>query len=81
MYLKNYKSENLSLEELRKKYPTKDIVEVHCYYEDEFVERENAKKFYLEGMMCSEGSENARYSKIYCELCDNCLHCSDEWED
>lgn len=49
-------------------------------YGKEYVydDREKAIKFYQEAVMCSEGSEQSRYSTILCQLLSGCTHCSDE---
>lgn len=46
----------------------KDIVTITCYGETEQMERKDAIKLYLEGMMACEGSEQERYTNIYCQL-------------
>ena len=46
----------------------KDLVEITCYGQTQTWEREKAKAFFLECMCNSEGSENERYSTIYCGL-------------
>lgn len=49
-------------------------------YGKEYVydDRNKAIKFYQEAVMCSEGSEQSRYSTILCQLLSGCTHCSDE---
>ena len=55
-----------------------DLVKITCYGETEIMEREKAKAFYLEGMMCSEGSEQSRYVRIYTQLTLGYTECTDE---
>lgn len=45
-----------------------DIVTITCYGQTEKMKRQEAIDFYLEGMMCCEGSEAERYSNIYFQL-------------
>lgn len=41
--------------------------------------RAKAMKFYLEGMICCDGSERDRYADIYCQLTDKrCKFASDD---
>lgn len=58
----------------------KDMVTIKCYGKEEQMEREEAKAFYLEGMMCCDGSERDRYTNIYLQLLDGNDYCSDEIE-
>ncbi len=57
---------------------TKDIVTITCYGKTEQLEREVAITIYLDAMVCSEGSERDRYSKILGELMTGQKVCSDE---
>lgn len=58
-----------------------DTVKVRCYGETKtWLNRQDAEDFYLEGIMNSEGSEQARYAKIYTELKSGLKFCSDEYE-
>ena len=53
-----------------------------CYGKlKEFKSVKEAKDFYLECMMCSEGSEQSRYVQIYTQLCNGLTYCSDEEYD
>lgn len=56
----------------------RNIVEVTCYGKKETMKREEAKKFYLEAMMFSEGSERERYTNIYIGLMNGLDEVSDE---
>ena len=55
-----------------------DIVTITCYGKTEQLERDVAIKTYLKAMVCSEGSERERYSKILGELMSGQKVCSDE---
>lgn len=46
--------------------------------EKKFSSRKDAMRFFLECMMSSEGSEQERYTKIYCQLEEGKNYCSDE---
>ncbi len=60
----------------------KETVDVICYGQREtWRTREEAKRFYLEGMMMCEGSEQARYAQIYAELEEGLAVCSDGEEE
>ncbi len=54
------------------------IVTITCYGKTEKMEREKAKKFYLDCMKNSEGSEQERYTNIYTQLMDGATVCFDE---
>ena len=56
----------------------KDIVTITCYNKTSQMERKQAIEFYTSCVLCSEGSERERYSKILAELIDNYKICSDE---
>ena len=50
-----------------------------CYGEEKNWEsREKAERFFLEGMVACEGSEQERYSNIYCKLQLGLNYCTDE---
>lgn len=55
----------------------KDIVKVTCYGTTKEYERKEAIKRFLEGMMCSEGSERERYTNIYLGLLQGLKEVSD----
>ena len=62
----------------------KKMIEITCYGQTEkhpASKRKELMDFYLEGVMCCEGSERDRYAKIYSELADGLFKVSDEWED
>lgn len=53
-------------------------IKTKCYGEiKEWNNREEAKSFFLEAMMNSEGSEHHRYSTIYIKLVSGLLFCDD----
>ena len=55
-----------------------DPVIVVCYGEEEFWgDRNEAIKFYLEGMEACEGAEQRRYTNIYLQLIRGCDVCKD----
>lgn len=66
----------LDVKKARKKKD--DIVTITCYGRTEKVPRKDALNFYLEAMMNSEGSEQDRYTTIYCQLKEGQKVCSDE---
>ncbi len=52
---------------------------ISCGGEKEvWTNREEAKAFYLEGMLMCEGSEQARYAQIYAQLCSGSTNCTDD---
>ena len=54
-------------------------VNTKCYGKvDVWESREEAKDFFFEAMMNSEGSEHDRYSAIYIQLMNGLDFCSDE---
>lgn len=55
----------------------KDLVEITCYGQKEVLERKEALKKFKEGILCSEGSEQERYTTIYFELLDGLKVVSD----
>lgn len=58
-----------------------DSVVVICYGEEEFWgDRNEAIKFYLEGMMACEGAEQRRYTNIYLQLIEGCKVCKDKFD-
>lgn len=59
--------------------PQSQSVTVKCYGKEEVWEdREQAKDFYLEGMMNSDGSEHDRYTSIYLQIMNGLNYCTDE---
>lgn len=57
------------------------VVRTVCYGKtDEWYNREEAERFFLWAMAMSEGSEQARYTKIYTELKMGKEFCTDEEE-
>ena len=59
-----------------------DSVKVTCYGKTEVWDtRQEAGKFYFEAICNSEGSECDRYIKIFAELVQGKVECSDEYED
>ena len=48
----------------------KDLVKIICYGKEQIMERQEAIKFYLDCMYCSEGAERDRYVNIYLGLLD-----------
>lgn len=40
-------------------------------------QRQKMMNYYLEGMACCEGSEQERYTNIYCDLAAGKEHCTD----
>ena len=56
-----------------------DVVKTICYGEElQWVSRKKAEQFFLRAMAGSEGSEQARYTKIYTELMMGFDVCTDE---
>lgn len=54
------------------------MVDVICYgVRDVWDSREEAKRFYLEGIMSCEGSERDRYVNVYADLVSGKRVCSD----
>jgi len=54
------------------------MVTVKCYgKEEKWASRQEAMNFYVEGMMCCEGSERDRYVNIYCDLVEGKDYCID----
>lgn len=54
-------------------------IKVICYDEEEiWYDRKKAISFYFEAMQNSEGSEQARYTKIYTDLLSGKIICTDE---
>lgn len=56
-----------------------DIVKVTCCGKTETMTRKDAIALYTDGVICTEGSEQQRYSKILAELMAGCTECSDEY--
>lgn len=56
-------------------------VTIKCYGKvEKWADREQAKQFFFEAMMNSEGSEHERYSAIYIQLQNGLSYCVDEEE-
>ena len=53
-------------------------VTVTCYRQTETMTRQEAIDEYYEGMLCCEGSEGERYTKIYFQLMEGYTNVSDE---
>lgn len=54
-------------------------IKITCYGKTtEWESREKALAYFMEGIMCTEGSECARYTKIYSELLSGKTVCTDE---
>ena len=54
---------------------------ITCYGKTESYPESKRKEmmdYYLEGMMCCDGSERDRYSRIYADLVSGARHCFDE---
>lgn len=65
--------------EKRKELESRVTVITNCYgQERKWIDREEAKKYYLDCMRNSEGSERDRYVTIYLKLMDGLKYCSDE---
>lgn len=56
-----------------------NIITVLCGKEETWKSREQAERFFLEGMMACEGSEQERYSNIYCKLQLGMDYCTDDF--
>lgn len=53
-----------------------------CYGQTEqWASRRKTAEHFLEGMMCSEGSERERYTKIYTEIMSGKSVCTDIYEE
>jgi hypothetical protein len=64
-----------------KKFTKKQLnekVKVTCYRQTETMTRQEAINEYYEGMLCCEGSEGERYTKIYFQLMEGLTEVSDE---
>ena len=68
----------ITVKEVKSRKKKDDIVTITCYGKTEKVSRKDALAFYLEAMMNSEGSEQDRYTTIYCQLKEGRKVCSDE---
>lgn len=55
-------------------------VKITCYRQTETMVRKKAIDEYYEGMVCCDGSEAERYTRIYCQLMEGRMECSDEYE-
>ncbi len=54
---------------------------ITCYRETKTYpesKRKEMMNYYLEGMMCCEGSEQERYTHVYLDLAAGLEHCTDE---
>lgn len=54
---------------------------ITCYGETESYPESKRKEmmdFYLEAMMCCDGSERDRYSHVYADLASGAKHCFDD---
>lgn len=61
------------------KPPVDGPVTVKCYGKtDTYATRQEAIKFYKEGIRCSEGAEQERYLRIVMQLEDGAMHATDE---
>lgn len=57
----------------------KEEITIVCYGKaSKWYNRKLAIQEYTTAVLCSEGSERERYSKILAELIDNRMYCSDE---
>lgn len=45
-----------------------DLVTITCYNKTRQMSRQDAMRFYFEGMMSCEGAEQERYANIYTQL-------------
>jgi hypothetical protein len=54
-----------------------DVVRITCYRRTEVRTRKEAMMFYLEGALCSEGSEQERYMNILRQLFLGYMECND----
>lgn len=53
-----------------------------CYgIKDEWDDRQKAMAYFLEGMMCCEGSECERYTLIYTRLASGMTYCTDKEDE
>lgn len=67
-------------EVIEKKIKSGKIVTV-CYDTVEYWNtREEAENYFLQGMMCSEGSERDRYTNVYCKLVEGKTYCTDDFD-
>lgn len=57
-----------------------DMVSVTCYRKTKRMRRGKALKFYGEAMSCCDGSEQERYTNIYCQLAEGAMEATDEIE-
>lgn len=58
--------------------PNPKVTTKCCGKIQKWEEGEQAKDFFLEAMMNSEGSEHERYSAIYIQLMNGLSYCTDE---
>lgn len=58
---------------------TKEKITTVCYGETTiWNNRRAAMNHFFEGILATEGSEQARYTRIYCALKDGLNYCTDE---
>lgn len=57
-----------------------EIVEVTCYGRTKTYTRNQALQKFLEAMMCCEGAERERYTRIFCALSAGFTKVTDEEE-
>ena len=57
-----------------------EIVEVTCYGRTKTYTRNQAIQKFLEAMMCCEGAERERYTRIFCALSAGFTKVTDEEE-
>lgn len=55
-----------------------DMVSCTCYGRTRRMTRKTAEKFFLEGIMHSEGNEQKRYMRIYSQLLHGEINCTDK---
>ena len=65
----NYKEQTMA--------KTNDVVTIVCYDRTTKMKRQDALKFYINCMACSEGAERDRYVNIYLDLLDGKKVCHD----
>ena len=50
-----------------------------CYgKEEKWHDRRQAMEHFIEGMMCCEGAERERYTRIYTQLASGLTYCTDK---
>lgn len=58
--------------------PTRTVKTKCCGQVKTWTDREEAKNFFLEAMMNTEGAEHDRYTAIYTQLVNGLTCCTDE---